>query len=72
MITQKIQITLTTIIKPNYHNIPINEIIEIWDKEGIEKAADLFFNYSIGNLIIKHDEGESAQNNEDGFFNPFI
>ena len=62
----------TTIIKPNYHNIPINEIIEIWDKEGIEKAADLFFNYSIGNLIIKHDEGESAQNNEDGFFNPFI
>lgn len=52
----------TSIIRLNYQNIPLDHLIEVWDKNGLEAAANLFQKYCLGEISTEEVHSKNSLN----------
>lgn len=61
----------TAIVKLNYKNIPLDELLQVWDKNGLDAAANLFHKYCIGDVDIEHEKHTEEDKKNDIIDNSF-
>lgn len=59
----------TAIVKLNYQNVPLDDLLQVWDKDGLEAAADLFHKYCIGDVDTEQEKPKEKKKKKSGFFN---
>lgn len=61
----------TDIVRLNYKDISLDKLLSVWEKEGIEAAANLFHNYCLENKEKKEKGKEKHKKEKNSFIDLF-